>query len=172
MTARFAIGNVCALCWTWTRRRVIISIPPPSSSLPPTMHASLSQGSTEADHDQRFLVKVEHDEDSRPELKLYSPDSQFWYPDGTIVIVAQNVGFRIYKGLLAEESDVFDNMFNNATPTPQPSQTEGSVPPADGCPVVCVLDTAAEMRSIRYLASLHPSRTKPLAKSNSTPCST
>ena len=112
------------------------------------MHASLSQRSPEADHDQRSLVKFEHDEDSRPESKLYSPDSQFWYPDGTIVIVAQNVGFRIYKGLLAEESDVFDNMFNNATPTPQPSQTEGSVPPADGCPVVCVLDTAAEMRSL------------------------
>ncbi|EPT02348.1 hypothetical protein FOMPIDRAFT_29038, partial [Fomitopsis schrenkii] len=73
---------------------------------------------------------------------------QFWYPDGTIIVVAQSIGFRIYKGLLAEASEMFHDMFNNASPSPPPSQAERSVTPSDGCPVVRVSDTAAEIRSL------------------------
>lgn len=113
------------------------------------MHASLSQESAEPDYIQTSLVKLEHAGDSLAESKLpYSPDNQFWYPDGTIIVVAQSIGFRIYKGLLAEASEMFHDMFNNASPSPPPSQAERSVTPSDGCPVVRVSDTAAEIRSL------------------------
>lgn len=31
----------------------------------------------------------------------YTKDESFWYKDGNIIIVAQDVGFRLYRGLLA-----------------------------------------------------------------------
>ena len=114
------------------------------------MHPSLSQGSSEADSREQSLVKAEQTENLCAEYKpsAYSPDEGLWYPDGTIIVVAEGVGFCIYKGLLAEASDVFSNMFSNATPTPQPSPARESASPPDRCPVVAVSDTAAELRSI------------------------
>lgn len=112
------------------------------------MHPTLSQGSAQSDDYQKFLDEHDNADDSFPEPKLYSQDTQFWYPDGTIIIVAQGIGFRIYKGLLAEASEIFRDMFDNATPTPQPSQVKKSALHVDICPAVTVTDTAAEIRSL------------------------
>ena len=65
--------------------------------------------------------------------------------DGNVIIVAQGVGFRVYRGWLSMQSEVFRDMFN----TPQP--VESDLKPeevSDDCPVVYVTDTALEMRSL------------------------
>ncbi|KAM5539326.1 hypothetical protein V8D89_007017 [Ganoderma adspersum] len=38
-------------------------------------------------------------------------DKVLWYEDGTVILVAQEVEFRVYKGLLADRSPVFKSMF-------------------------------------------------------------
>ena len=38
-------------------------------------------------------------------------DKEFWFNDGTVILVAQDVEFCIYKGILAEHSPVFSDMF-------------------------------------------------------------
>lgn len=69
--------------------------------------------------------------------------------DGNITIVAQGVGFRVYKGWLSTQSEVLRDMFNNAQlPIEKGSTTEDI---SDGCPVVYVTDTALEMRSFLSL---------------------
>ena len=55
-------------------------------------------------------------------------DADVWLPDGNVVVVAQNVAFRVFRSVLAHHSDVFRDLF--------------SLPPTDvndtfeGCPVV------------------------------------
>lgn len=74
-------------------------------------------------------------------------DETFWYSDGNIIVVAQGVAFRVYKGILAEYSEVFRDMFLLPAPIPEPSESS-VINAADGCPVVHVTDTAAEFRSL------------------------
>ncbi|RPD53660.1 hypothetical protein L226DRAFT_459840 [Lentinus tigrinus ALCF2SS1-7] len=44
-------------------------------------------------------------------------DEEFWYEDGTIELLAGDVRFRVYKGVLAKHSPVFADMFS--LPQPQ-----------------------------------------------------
>lgn len=70
-------------------------------------------------------------------------DEEFWYDDGTIILIAGNVEFRVYKGILAEHSPVFSDMFS----LPQPPQ--GAVTPGDPpCPVVHVSDSPEDLRHV------------------------
>ena len=72
----------------------------------------------------------------------FTRDERFFYADGNITIIAQGVAFRVYKGLLAESSEIFRDMLD--LPPPKPSQVSA----ADACPVVYVTDTSAEFQSL------------------------
>ncbi|KAJ7702535.1 hypothetical protein B0H16DRAFT_1395030 [Mycena metata] len=74
-----------------------------------------------------------------------SPD--FWFDDGSIVLQADNMLYRVYRGLLASRSTVFRDMFS----TPQPADE----PLIEGCPVVQLHDTAEDLT--RFLKVLLPS---------------
>ncbi|KAH9932276.1 uncharacterized protein B0H18DRAFT_52418 [Fomitopsis serialis] len=50
----------------------------------------------------------------------FKKDANFWYPDGSVVLLAQNVGFKVYRGLLAEQSEVFADLFT----LPQPPEAQ------------------------------------------------
>ncbi|KAH9886913.1 hypothetical protein C8Q73DRAFT_265139 [Cubamyces lactineus] len=67
-------------------------------------------------------------------------DEEYWYEDGTIDLVAGNVVFRVYKGVLAEHSAVFNDMFS----LPQP--------PSEGLPLdrptVNLSDSAEDLRHV------------------------
>ncbi|KAH9925148.1 uncharacterized protein B0H18DRAFT_389171 [Fomitopsis serialis] len=97
----------------------------------------------------RKRPRTESDSTDEPK-EAFSRDEKFWYEDGNIVIVAQNIGFRVYKGLLGTHSDLFRDMFS----LPQPVPDVG-----DEYPVVHVTDTAAELRSL--LAALSPKQFSP-----------
>ncbi|OJT05560.1 hypothetical protein TRAPUB_3609 [Trametes pubescens] len=72
-------------------------------------------------------------------------DEEFWYPDGSIILVAGDVEFRVFKGILAKHSPVFRDMFS----LPQPSDPTSSASSAqDVCPVVHLSDSAEDLRHV------------------------
>ena len=66
-------------------------------------------------------------------------DTDFWFEDGNVVLVARNTGFKVYKGLLASQSPIFQDLFASA------SHAEETY---EGCPVVRLCDTP---EGLRYL---------------------
>ena len=67
-------------------------------------------------------------------------DEEFWYEDGTIDLVAGNVVFRVYKGVLAEHSAVFKDMFSLPQPPSESTSSE--------CPVVYLSDSPEDLRHV------------------------
>ncbi|PIL26303.1 hypothetical protein GSI_12059 [Ganoderma sinense ZZ0214-1] len=67
-------------------------------------------------------------------------DAQFWYEDGTVILVAHNVEFRVYKGVLAQHSLFFRDMFS----LPQPPNADGEV----SCPIVPMSDSPEDVRHV------------------------
>ncbi|KAH9941831.1 uncharacterized protein BXZ73DRAFT_41734 [Epithele typhae] len=70
-------------------------------------------------------------------------DAEFWFEDGSIILIAGDVVFRVYKGVLASASPVFADMFSLPTPGPRPA--------VDGCPVVNLQDSADDVRRLLRL---------------------
>lgn len=65
--------------------------------------------------------------------------SDLWYDDGNIILQAERVQFKVYKGVLAENSSVFKDMFA----FPQPPSTDTQL--VEGCHVVHLSDSAQDM---------------------------
>ncbi|KAH9938613.1 uncharacterized protein B0H18DRAFT_1112749 [Fomitopsis serialis] len=85
-----------------------------------------------------------------PEALPYVQDEDFWYPDGTIILVARTeVAFRVHRGVLADHSAVFRDLFA----VPQPPEEECHA----GCPMVNLSDAPNQMRSL-LRALYHPRR--------------
>lgn len=71
-------------------------------------------------------------------------DKEFWYPDGSVVLVAGTTAFRVYQGILTAESTIFSDLFS----IPQPEAAEGIVE----CPTVEVSDSVEDLRTLlRFL---------------------
>ena len=71
-------------------------------------------------------------------------DSHMWFEDGNVVLVAQNSGFRVYKGALSRQSVVFKDLFA----LPQPKSSSDPEETFDGCPMVHLSDTSTEIREM------------------------
>ncbi len=82
---------------------------------------------------------VAGDVGQREEGEGLKRDEEFWYEDGTVILVARDVEFRVFKGILADHSPVFRDMFS----LPQPP--EAAIAP---CPVVHVTDTPEDLRHL------------------------
>ncbi|KAJ7270145.1 hypothetical protein B0H12DRAFT_1009028 [Mycena haematopus] len=63
--------------------------------------------------------------------------SEIWYGDGTVVLQAQGTQFRVYWGVLAQQSSFFRGMQDLPQPLDQPS--------VDGCPVIELHDDVADV---------------------------
>jgi hypothetical protein len=83
---------------------------------------------------------------SLPPLAIMEVDSgsvqpqrhqELWFDDGNIVIQAGNTQFRVYRGVLAARSTVFQDMLS----FPQPPDSEL----VEGCPLVQLHDSTAEV---------------------------
>ncbi|KZT11118.1 uncharacterized protein LAESUDRAFT_754812 [Laetiporus sulphureus 93-53] len=71
-------------------------------------------------------------------------DEEYWYQDGSVVLIAEGWGFRVFHGILAEHSEVFRDLLS----IPQ-LQTMEQI---DNCPVVHLSDRAADLRHLlRFL---------------------
>jgi len=81
---------------------------------------------------------MEVDQEALTDKGNFDRDNDLWFEDGSVVIAAGDVGFRVYKGILSSKSPVFKDLFS----LPQPPGQEM----IDGCPVVRVQDSPKEMR--------------------------
>lgn len=82
-------------------------------------------------------------------------DEEFWINDGTVILVATNVEFRIYRGLLSDHSPVFKSMFAEQHPTRVvPIDEQQSIT----CPVIQLTDSPQDLRHIlrAYISGTHP----------------
>ena len=72
-------------------------------------------------------------------------DEEFWLQDGTVILVARDVEFRVYAGLLANHSPVFKEILARPHPT-------RSLPMSGGenvlCPVVTLTDSPEDLRHL------------------------
>ncbi|RDX48944.1 hypothetical protein OH76DRAFT_1404136 [Lentinus brumalis] len=78
----------------------------------------------------------------------FERDEELWYEDGTIILVARGIGFKVYKGPLVDHSPVFKDMLS----LPQPATTAA----APNCPVIPLPDSPADLRHVLRL--LMPSK--------------
>ncbi|KAI0776585.1 hypothetical protein BD413DRAFT_602160 [Trametes elegans] len=73
-------------------------------------------------------------------------DPEFWFEDGSIVLVAYNIGFRVYQRILTEHSPFFRDLFR----IPQPD----TAMKIEGCPVVVLMDPPPQLKHL--LRVLYP----------------
>ncbi|EIW56954.1 uncharacterized protein TRAVEDRAFT_49766 [Trametes versicolor FP-101664 SS1] len=73
----------------------------------------------------------------RANIDDFIRDEKFWLDDGTIILVASGIGFRVYKGILASHSSVFRDMFTAGNADILADAT---------CPVVHLSDSAEDLR--------------------------
>lgn len=70
-------------------------------------------------------------------LSATAPHETLWFEDGNIVLIAEDVAFKVHKSVLARQSPVFCDMFG----FPQPNYEEVF----DGTPAVRLHDQAADV---------------------------
>ena len=70
--------------------------------------------------------------------------SKIWFDDGNIVLQAENVQFRFFKGILA----AYSPFFRDAFAVPQPANNSEDT--LEGCPVMKLPDSAAD---VEYMLS-------------------
>lgn len=71
-------------------------------------------------------------------LENITKHPDLWFEDGNIVLVAENTGFRVYRGLLVTHSGIFRDMFLLPQPAANPDNT------FEGCSIVNLADDSAE----------------------------
>ena len=69
-------------------------------------------------------------------------DGDYWFEDGNIILVSENVAFKVYRGLLAEHSSVFRSMLDIGQAIPNPAEM------VDGCHVIPLYDSPNDIRGI------------------------
>ncbi|EIN04233.1 hypothetical protein PUNSTDRAFT_76587 [Punctularia strigosozonata HHB-11173 SS5] len=88
------------------------------------------------------------DEDGQPCIEL-TPCTELWYEDGSIVLAAEGVGFKVYQMLVAQNSTIFADMLAISTP-------QANIDSRYGCPLVHMPDPADHLRSL--LLAIHDAR--------------
>ncbi|TEB27541.1 hypothetical protein FA13DRAFT_1712464 [Coprinellus micaceus] len=69
---------------------------------------------------------------------LTQADGELWYDDGNLIILSEDVAFRVYRGLLSKRSSVFGDMFE----FPPPKEGNEIV---EGVPIVRTWDSSLDM---------------------------
>ncbi|TCD63778.1 hypothetical protein EIP91_004961 [Steccherinum ochraceum] len=82
---------------------------------------------------------------SEPTPKEWAKHKDLWFDDGNVILAAGNTLFRVYRGLLANASPIFRDMFS----IPQPADAETM----EGCQVVYLDDPEWDMEI--FLELLH-----------------
>lgn len=97
---------------------------------------------------KRLRTDSDPPDDHHP-LTLPKPSTP-WFDDGNIILEAELTQFKVYRGILSANSDVFRDMFALA----RGGGSEGEE--VDGCSVVHVSDKAEDLRYV--LQVLHDSK--------------
>lgn len=85
--------------------------------------------------------------DAAKSTRGFKEDSDIWFDDGSIIIVADHNGFRVHRGSLSRQSEVFRGLFG--IPQSQCGSSLDTAPESfGGCPVVHVPDTAYDIKQL------------------------
>lgn len=63
--------------------------------------------------------------------------SDFWFEDGSVVLISGNVKFKVHRGILTRHSIIFEDVLS--LPPPVNEET------IDGCPIVELHDTPSDI---------------------------
>ncbi|KAM5544046.1 hypothetical protein V8D89_002232 [Ganoderma adspersum] len=90
-------------------------------------------------------------------------DSEVWFEDGNVIVVAQDTAFRFHKSVVSLHSSVFRDLFS--IPQPESLMGEEVDEKFDGCPVVHVSDTSYDFRELLRaiyggVSYFHPDQTE------------
>ena len=85
-----------------------------------------------------------------PQPESLKRDEEFWYGDGTIILIAADVEFRVYRGPLEKHSAVFRDMLSFPQPTKYSAPDSVSNPSSDSLPwpVVRLTDSPYDLRHL------------------------
>jgi hypothetical protein len=79
-----------------------------------------------------------------------SPD--VWYPDGSIVLIAEGTAFKVHTSVLAQNSEVFRDMRSIAN-----AKSDDAQGPTDaryeGCPALPLQDAASDL--VHFLKAMY-----------------
>jgi hypothetical protein len=66
-----------------------------------------------------------------------------WFDDGNIIVLSEDAtAFKVHRGVLARQSEVFETMFG----LPQPESVD--IERVEGCPVVRMYDHPSELGTL------------------------
>ncbi|KAF9048919.1 hypothetical protein BJ165DRAFT_1343369 [Panaeolus papilionaceus] len=65
---------------------------------------------------------------------------EFYFQDGSVVLIVEKVAFRVHQSVLSRHSEVFKGMWD----MPQPPEAESY----DGCPAVVLLDSVRDFEDV------------------------
>ena len=83
--------------------------------------------------------------DVEQESSEVKADDEFWLEDGNLILIAKNVKFRVYRGILTAHSSVFADML--ALPQP-PNDPSGDASNASPCPLIHLQDHPEDLRYV------------------------
>ncbi|KAH9926924.1 uncharacterized protein B0H18DRAFT_875934 [Fomitopsis serialis] len=72
----------------------------------------------------------------------FTPSTEVWYSDGSVVLVADKMAFRVHGTILATHCEVFRDMFA----MPQPATPDANTETYEGCQVLRLQDSPVDMR--------------------------
>jgi hypothetical protein len=70
-----------------------------------------------------------------------------WFEDGNVILIAGDLAFKVYKGMLSRHSAIFADLFR----LPQPKSTSEEM--LEGCPIVHLHDSERDFGD--FLMALH-----------------
>ena len=114
-------------------------------------------------------AKPSHDERERNgTAPVLERDPEFWFSDGTVILVAKNVEFRFYRALLADRSPVFNAKFADQHPT---RDVQFNDQHSFSCPIVHLTDSPEDLRHIlrAYVSGKQTRQVLPSRRLNARP---
>ena len=116
------------------------------------MHAAMDQSSLRKRRRDNEDVCADSGHGADVGTPTSQQDTEFRFEDGTIILTTTKVSFRVYKGILAEHSEVFSDMFS----LPQPNTYDTCL---YHCPSVHLEDNPDDLRHV--LRVLFPKKRTP-----------
>ncbi|KAJ3532840.1 hypothetical protein NMY22_g7578 [Coprinellus aureogranulatus] len=80
------------------------------------------------------------EDDGSPSIEPPKKSDKLWFEDGSVVLQAENVQFKVHRSILAKHSTVFADLFK----VPHPA----SEPTIEGCPLVHLQDSAEDLKHV------------------------
>lgn len=79
----------------------------------------------------------------------FTPNTDVWYTDGSVVLVAEKIAYRVHGTILATHCEIFKDMYAIPQPVVQDSGTETY----EGCQVLRLQDSPTDLK--HFLKSIY-----------------